>query len=181
MGLTNVYNVFSEYISKWTWPGRINDSHLHAIFTENRRDKHRKAKHIKCQASDGLSLVCVSALFVVMVLSKLESMGVIREGCSKECTAFLALVDVIELIVASSRVAVQPQKLLTAIERFLQYFEDAWGCEWMVPTIHWLLHLWRQLANNNMLLNCFCLESIGRQNAMLQIWQIFPKIAADHC
>ena len=93
-----------------------------------------------------------------MVLSKLESMGVIREGCPKECAAFLALVDVIELIVASSRVAVQPQKLLTAVERFLQYFKDAWGCEWMVPNNHWLLHAWRQLANNNKLLSCFCSE-----------------------
>ena len=157
-GLTNVYTVFSDYISKWTWPGRINGNHLHEIFTDDRRDKHRKAKHIKCQASDGLSLVCVSALFVVMVLSKLESMEVIREGCPKECAAFLALVDLIELIVATSRGAVQPKELLKAAERFLQYFEDAWGCEWMVPKFHWLLHFWRQLANLKMLLNCFCLE-----------------------
>ena len=42
-GLTNVYSVFSGYILKWTWPGRINASHLHKIFTDDRRDSTGKA------------------------------------------------------------------------------------------------------------------------------------------
>ena len=69
------------------------------------------------------------------------------QDCSNECYAFLALVDVIELIVASLRTSVQPEKLLAAVEKFLQLFRDAWGCGWMTPKFHWLLHFYDHVMN----------------------------------
>ena len=39
----------------------------------------------------------------------------------------LALADVIELIAASARATVAPEKLLAAVEQFLELFRDAWG------------------------------------------------------
>ena len=68
LGLTNVYSVFSNYIANWRWPHRVHSYHLHEIFTADRRDKHRLAKHIKMQASDGLSLVSVAALFTTKAM-----------------------------------------------------------------------------------------------------------------
>ena len=158
IGLPDVYTAFSNYIANWTWPARVKASHLPEIFAGDRKDKHRAAKHIKCQASDGLSLVGVAALFVHKVLLKLVKMGMTTKDCNKECYAFLALVDLIELIVASARIYVPPEKLLTAVERFLHLFVEAWGFEKMVPKFHWLLHLWKQLQKIHSLMNCFCLE-----------------------
>ena len=63
-------------------------------------------------------------MFCMKVLMNLQEPG---KDCHKECYAFLALVDVIEFIVASARVAVPPQQLLTAVEKLLQLFKDAWG------------------------------------------------------
>ncbi len=51
-GYKDIYNALSDYLAKWNWPSRIDGEHLPSIFVEARRDKHRKAKHIKCQASD---------------------------------------------------------------------------------------------------------------------------------
>lgn len=54
----------------------------------------------------------------------------------------------------------QPEKLLAAVEKFLQHFKDAWGCAWMIPKFHWLLHFHDQMSKSKFLklLNCFCLE-----------------------
>ena len=157
-GCKDVYEVYSQYISNWSWPDHILSAHLPAIFSHDRRGKHRAAKHIKCQASDGLSLTGVTAMFVVKVLLKLKGMHVMQKDCSKECYAFLALVDVIDLIQVSSGIKLQPERLLGAAEHFLDLFKDAWGCKMMVPKFHWLLHLHKQLKLNGKLLNCFCLE-----------------------
>ena len=102
----------------------------------------------------------VAALFVTKVLMNLQRMGLTHQSCNSECVAFLALVDVIELIMASGRTFVPPQKLLTSVERFLHLFKEAWGCEWMVPKFHWLLHFHDHLRRSrfNQLLSCFCLE-----------------------
>ena len=154
-GCKEIYEVYSQYISNWSWPCHILSKHLPDIFSIDRKDKHRAAQHIKCQASDGLSLVGVTALFVMKVLLKLKGMHIIQVDCNKECYACLALVDVIELTQVSSRGSLQPQRLLEAVEKFLGLFENAWGCELMVPKCHWLLHFWKQLQHNGKLLSCF--------------------------
>ena len=182
-GLTNVYTVFSDYVAKWTWPLRVNGSHLHEIFDDSRRDKHRAAKHIKCQASDGLSLVGVTAHFVSTVVLNLVKMRVTAVGCEKECYAFLALVDVIELIAASARITVQPEELLTAVDKFLHLFKDSWGYEWMTPKFHWTLHFWKQLQHSKKMLSCFCLERKHRvpKRYATEIKKTFQRAAASPC
>ena len=68
-----------------------------------------------------LSLLPVLAMFTAQVLMNL--------GCTAECIAFLALADVVDLDVASSRLTVPPLRLLQAVEKFLGLFMDAWGVE----------------------------------------------------
>ena len=149
-GHSTIYSVFSNYIANWIWPGRLHSNSLPDIFADARKDNHRKAHHVKCQASDMLSMLPVLAIFTTQVLMQL--------GNRLQCTAFLALVWVVDLIMASSRITVSPQQLLNAVENFLELFKDAFGVEWMSPKFHWLLHLPGVLRKNGKLLNCFCLE-----------------------
>ena len=151
-GHSPIYEICKTYVANWKWPGRLFVKSLPEIFSEDRKDNHRKARHIKCQASDMLSLLPVLAMFTAHVLMTLQP------GCTTECIAFLALADVVDLIVASSRLTVPPLRLLQAVEKFLGLFRDAWGVEWLTPKFHWLLHLAGVLHKRGMLLNCFCLE-----------------------
>ena len=106
-GLRNAYQVFGDYISRWKWPKRISAGSIAEIFSADRADKHRKAQHIKCQASDLLSIVPVLAHFTKTVL--LQSADV---DDKQMCAAFLALALVVELMTDTSRVTVAPELLL---------------------------------------------------------------------
>ena len=151
-GYGSVYESFSEYIANWKWPARVGYAHLSGIFEASRKDKHRKAKHIKCQASDMMSLAPVAALFAQNVLMKLNI------DCKAACDAWIALVDVVDIIAISAKVTVPPTRLLTAIEHFLQLFVAAWGFDFMTPKFHWTLHFPDILQRIGYLLMCFCLE-----------------------
>lgn len=153
LGMRNIYEVFGDYISKWKWPKRINAGSVSDIFSADRRDKHRKVQHIKCQASDLLSIVPILAHFTRTVLL----MSADDDG-EKVCQAFLALALVCELIADTARVAVAPERLLGAVHRFLDLFVQAWGYEWLSPKFHWMLHYAEALMLNGRLFNCFCLE-----------------------
>ena len=152
-GMRNIYQVFGDYISRWKWPKRINAGSIPDIFSADRADKHRKAQHIKCQASDLLSTVPVLAHFTKTVLLRSAD-----DDGKKACEAFLALALVCELIADTSRVKVAPELLLGEVHRFLDLFVQAWGFEWLSPKCHWMLHYPEALQANGRLFNCFCLE-----------------------
>ena len=133
-GFVNVYTVLSEYLAKWTLQSRISGADLPDIFSEGRRDKHRKAKHIKCQASDMLSMMPIVTLFATNVVLHL---GI---NIADECNAWLALADLVDIVIASARITITPDKLRAAAEIFLQTFVTAWGFDWMTPKFPWLLH-----------------------------------------
>ena len=155
-GYKDVYQMLSSYVACWTWPNRIHQgsAHFSDIFSDDRKTTHRKAQRIKCQASDGLSLTPVIALFIMNVLMKLDKVPM------EECIAFLALVDIIELIQTMGKMAVQPDQLLECCESFLKHFTAVWGFEWMTTKFHWILHFGDQLRTSPLgkLLSCFCLE-----------------------
>ena len=150
-GFQNVYETFRDYASNWHWPRRLHALHLADIFDTARKEKHRRAGKIKCPASDMLSLLCVLAVFAQHVLLR-------RDICNAECQAFLALVDLADLIVATARVEVLPATLLAAGHRFLHLYVTAFGYDYMFPKMHWLLHFAETLAQFGVLLNCFVLE-----------------------
>ena len=153
-GWTGIYGTFADFGKNWHWPSRYHRDKRHEIFMESRSKKHRDAKHIKCQASDMLTFLPVLAFFVQSVLMNLEG----AESLKPQCEAFLALVNVVELILAAGRTIVSPQKFLEAVEIFLALFAVAYGFAWMTPKFHWLLHMPIQLQRLGIILNCFCLE-----------------------
>ena len=154
-GYNNIYTTYSEFIANWKWPSRLHSAHLAEIFSESRSKKHRAAKQIKCQASDGLSLLGVTRRFTSSVLKPLDEANIASD-------AFLNFVEVIEIIIAASKSNVAPGQLLEAVETFLASFVAAFGFEWMTPKFHWLLHMHRYIGKWGTrflgLLNCFCLE-----------------------
>ena len=148
LGHKNVYQAFSNYISHWTWPSRIHGNHLHDIFSKEKQDTHRKARRIKAQASDMLSIIGVTAMFIIKVVR--HACG---PACSQYCEAMLALITVIETLMQAPKIKPDPTWLLSLCERFLDLFKEAWGYDFMIPKFHWMLHYHTQP-----LLNCFCLE-----------------------
>jgi len=125
--------------------------HLAEIFGAPRKDKHRKAQSIKCQASDFLSLMCVLALFVQTVLLP-------PNICNDAWHVFLALADVVDLIIATPRTDVQSEVLLGRVHRCLHLYVGCFGYEAQIPKFHWLLHLPACLVRCGVWLNCFALE-----------------------
>ena len=120
--LPGVYELFEGYIALWRWPKRVSGANaLAEIFCTRRKLKHRENKHIKCQASDGLSLYALLAYFVQAVL--LRNPG----NCAMYCNAYLAFADIVDFILGIPRGNVTADLLRNAIERFLRLFVDAWG------------------------------------------------------
>ena len=147
----DVYQEFASFVQLWSWPGRLGCGQLHPILSTARQDKHRAAQHIKCQASDMLSLMGVLSIFTQQIL-------LVYDLSNEACHAFLALADVVDFILAVARATVEPAKLDQLVERFLELFSDAFGIEWMIPKFHWMLHFGDHLRNWKLLLNCFVLE-----------------------
>ena len=78
--------------------------------------------------------------------------------CAGTCIAFLALVEVIDIIRSAPRVAVPPAMMLTAVEKCLGMRSAEFGFDKMTPKFHWMLHFPSQLQKYKTMLNCFCLE-----------------------
>ena len=83
--------------------------------------------------------------------------------CNGECVAFLALVDVVDLIHASAKTQVMPKDLLDEVEGFLKVVAEVWGFDWMIPKFEWTLHYSISLELWEMLLDCFVLERQHRE------------------
>ena len=153
LGHTGIYGIFADFNSNWIWPSKWHRNKRNQIFAETNKQTHRKVKHIKAQAQDLLTMMPVLAYFTQIVLMRMEP------TLNAQCETFLALANIVELIVACGRGNVSAPQLLTAVETFLALFAAAWGFRWMVPKFHWLLHLPTILENwAGVLLNCFCLE-----------------------
>ena len=151
LGFKGVYESFAGFLSHWKYPGRLHGDRLSEIFSSERRDKHRAAKHIKCQASDLLSICSVLGLYINAVLLPLA----INDGA---CHTMSRLLYVVDLIVSSARLDLPPATLLAAIHKFLEAFVGSFGNKYLTPKCHWLLHLPETLSRLGMLMNCFCLE-----------------------
>lgn len=155
-GKKDIYELFGEYISKWRWPGRIaNMANVAKIFLGDKKEKHRKAQHIKCQASELMTVSSVLALFVqrVMLPSRV---------CDDACKAFLALSDVVDFTTCANRGRVSADLLRDAVHKFLSLFVGMWGFEWLTPKFHWLLHYSIVLRKFGMLFNCYVHERFHR-------------------
>ena len=129
--------------------------------------------HIKCQASDMLSMMPVIALYCHLALMPI---------CPKACRSFLALADVVEFLWAAGRSTLEAPALDALVEKFLALYVDEFGWEWLTPKFHWLLHFGDQYVKRQMLPNCFVLERRQRipQKDTLRICVTYPEQPLNH-
>ena len=75
--------------------------------------------------------------------------------CPMACTAFLAGVDVVEILTSIPKCTIDSAMWLGAVKRSLDTFVRAFGFAWMTPKFHWMLHFHEKSQYS---LNCFVLE-----------------------
>ena len=148
-GAKGIYEELEKFLKEWAYPGRVHGTHLSDIVSAPK--KHRDAQHIKCQASDMLSLIPVLAMWCQSVLLPLAL-------CTPAVNAFIALCNIVQCLWCAGRSTLQANKLEALVEDFLAKFSGVWGFAWMTPKFHWMLHFGDHLRKLGFLANCFCLE-----------------------
>jgi len=147
----DVYGSLAEHVARWRWPRRLRVGSLAKVFAEKRREANRKAKLLRCQASEALSLFPVLEYFVSHVL--------IPAGvCLDECNVFLDLCAVLHCLTAVARRTVTPDMLRDSVNIFLANFVRVWGPESLVPKFHWMLHYALAYRRLGILISCFVHE-----------------------
>ena len=140
------YSVLQDFVSEWTQPARLGQTHIHGIFSESRQVKHRAAMRFKCQSLDLRSMVSVFTAFTEQDLVPLGA-------CRAECAAALALASMCKLIDSTGTIAIEAAELLAAIHRYLECFVTVFGYGWLTPKAHWLLHLPECVQNIGIIVN----------------------------
>ena len=118
----------------WTWPSRVAAPTLKNVFSPKRVASSRKAKQLKCTVSEGLSLYPVLAVL-------LQAVFVPAKMCIPACRAFIALADVLDLLVAVPLGVVSVEQLRLGIRDFLESMAGADWREFLHPKFHCLVHL----------------------------------------
>lgn len=164
-GAKQVWSTACEYVALWTWPSRVANSSLADIFSAKRATASRKARHLKCTASEGLSVYPVLAFLLQKVF--------VPAGISLlACRAFLALADALDLLVAVPLGVVSPTTLRNSIGAFLDAFVRAGWKTSLHPKYHWMLHLPQHLARFKQLPTCWTHERKHR---------LVKRYASDMC
>jgi len=146
-----VYSLMFDYINTWKWPARVANNHLNAVFSKKRLDSNKRAKTFKATASEGLSFFAVFAVWL---------MAVVRPGgeCGRECLAFLALCDLLELLIAVPLGIVSPHALRIAVAKLLDLCVEAGWKQYLHPKFHWLVHFAGHLEKFGCLPTCWVHE-----------------------
>lgn len=150
-GQRNIWDTLYGYVSLWTWPSRLHGSSFKNIFSPKRMASSRKAKFFKCAASEGLSIYTVLAFFVQTVIMASGT-------CVSECKAFVALADVIDILVLIPLGCVLPEQLRSVVKVFLELCLEAGWKNFMQPKFHWLVHMPKHLDQFRCLPTCWVHE-----------------------
>jgi hypothetical protein len=147
----NIWDTMFSYIEAWVFPHRLHSTSLKDMFSKTRAKSSRKAKFLKCTASEGLSVYPILAFFIQTV--------VLRAGrCMHACHAFMAMSDMIDLLVATPLGVVTPDSLREAVKTMLAACVAAGWRDALHPKFHWLVHLPHQLAHFGVLPTCWVHE-----------------------
>ena len=136
---------FSEFMEQWQFPRSVQNPHaMFANFSKNK-------DHLTCDGH-----VCNSSYSIIACF--LESVVIPAGVCVDQCTSFLRLADVLDLLMNVNRGLVEPATLLLAIVAFLQAHMKAYDTLLWVPKHHLAMHLADQLDSLGMLICCNILE-----------------------
>ncbi len=159
-GVGDAPTQFQNYVSLWTLPKRLGSSvgHLSDTFSPSRWTSSKKAKYLKCTASDAITLFPIIACYVFAVFH--------QSGTAvKACECYLALADFMDLLVTVAHGCVSHEVLREAVREFLESVVAAGWRNHVHPKFHWLVHFARELFLFGMLLSCWVHE---RKHKMLK-------------
>ena len=147
------WDVYEGYLAEWHWPQALSrGGNPSSVFKSKRVASDKKAKAIKCQASEAIMFVPVLALFIqtcILPAANGKALGA--------CLAFLALANVLDLLMLTPRGCVDPSALQDAVEKFLAKCKEHFP-HLMVKKFHSLMHLAMRLDAFGMLLTCWVHE-----------------------
>ena len=145
--------MIDEYVSQWKWPGSFDKTTGRDAFTGSRFKSCKGGKPLSASDSEGLSLTPVLALFVQTKLLRHENVAV-----RAQAMLFLMLVNVIELIVSTTRVVVPADVLDRHVKAYLEEYLQQFVEENMIQKTHYLIHVSIFLRRWGRLLNCWVHE-----------------------
>ena len=152
-GVPDAVDQLGSYVALWSLPIRVGNTgmHLSDAFSKSRWKSVKKAKYFKCTASDAISMYGIIAIYVTNVF--------LRAGyCVHECTAYVLLADLLDLLVASPHGTVTSDMLRTTGDNFLRACVNAGWRERLIPKFHWIIHLAIELKHFGLLLTCWVHE-----------------------
>ena len=150
-GIRNVYELLHNYVGEWVLPTRVGSPTLKEMFSKKRATSSRKAKHLKCTASEGLSVYPMMAYFCRKVL--------LRAGrCVAVATAFVELAGTVDLLAVVPLGLVTGNMLRGQVAKLLQACLDAGWAAYMHPKFHWLVHIPMHLETFGTLPTCWVHE-----------------------
>jgi hypothetical protein len=147
------WDVYEGYLAEWHWPMALSrGGNPSSVFKSKRIASDKKAKAIKCQASEALMFLPVLALFV-----QTSILPGATGAALGACLALLALANVLDLLMLTPRGCVESAALQAAVETFLALCKEHYPSV-MVKKFHSLMHLAMKLKDFGMLLTCWVHE-----------------------
>ena len=145
--------MLGDYVNHWTWPKLVKfDASTSGHFEKDRTKSNTKAQCFKCFASEGLSFLHVLTYFVYAVVRHIP--GVNRHACD----VMLALGDLVEALMAIPLGLTTRDRLRSCVRTLLCMCESVGWRDHLIPKLHWLIHLWRELKQFGCLPTCWVHE-----------------------
>ena len=163
LGIT--LEAMEQYVCAWKQPKRRQGLKLAEIFSKDRWANNKGGGHVKCTASEGLSLLPIIACFMSAVMEGARAAG---EKLHARC--YLLCTSVVELLLRSAKESVSELQYLAAASAFLKSFSELYGSEAMPPKFHSVMHFGKFLSRWTTIPNCWCLE---RKHRLIKRWHSF--------
>ena len=153
-GGLDIYKAFATWVGLWVLPRKDDVS---KVFSPKRKEHNKQAGTFKCTAGEGLSIGPLMALYLSLVV-------IPAAMCIPQCMAFLAMMDMLDLLVATPHGVTTPTVLNQAAKTFLEACVAAGWKDYMHSKHHWLVHFGFHLQKfidaglGPMMPNCFVNE-----------------------
>ena len=148
----DIWTRLSHYLALYVWPAVTKFKAENAeVFNAQRVSAYKKGQAIKCSASELLSILPVTLLYVTM---SVKPTGL----CQAECAALEALGDLFEAFMATPLGVIEPDYLQSRVHALMRCCVNAGWRQFMTPKFHWLHHYADHLRRWGLLPTCWAHE-----------------------
>jgi len=147
------YEELHGYADLWKWPHRVGGGTGTGALTGARAKSSKEARHLRCSASEGRSLVAVFRQFAKKGLMRNADPVIHQHGyCLFLLTCVVLCFEMMHMN------TVDPRQFQSLVVEYLGLFFELYGGEVMTPKFHWLLHFAAWYSRWGPLPSCWCLE-----------------------